>query len=166
MMWYAIHTNPKQEERAESNLEAWGIKTFNPRIRECRPNPFTGAPVYTSRPLFPRYIFAHFDLTTMLHKVRFTRGVHDVVSFGNTPIPVDAEVIRIIQSRIGEDGFVVIGDDLKAGDPVVIKDGPFKSLTGLFERKMKASDRVMVLLTVVNYQGRVEVERYLVEKVS
>ena len=34
--WYAIHTHPKQENRAESNLQAWNVETFIPRIRDCR----------------------------------------------------------------------------------------------------------------------------------
>ena len=25
--WYVVHTNPKQEERANSNLIAWGVES-------------------------------------------------------------------------------------------------------------------------------------------
>ncbi|MGH9754026.1 MAG: transcription termination/antitermination NusG family protein, partial [Blastocatellia bacterium] len=77
--WYAIQTHPKQENRAESNLKAWNVETFFPRIKDCRFNEFTGEPSYFIKPLFPGYLFSRFALNNLLHKVRFTRGVHSVV---------------------------------------------------------------------------------------
>ena len=41
-----IHTHPKQEDRAISNLEVLGAATFNPKIRERRYNQFLIAPTY------------------------------------------------------------------------------------------------------------------------
>src|SRR5215216_116169 len=104
--WYAIHTKAKQEDRAVSNLIAWHIETFFPRLKESRCNEFTGQPTPLVKPLFPGYVFANFDASTMLHKVWFTRGVHSVVSFGGSPVPVSDEIISLIRSRIGQDGFV------------------------------------------------------------
>src|ERR1043166_9166696 len=54
--WYVVHTNPKQEERADSNLRAWGVETLHPKLKTRRFNEFTGAPTVTTKPLFPRYI--------------------------------------------------------------------------------------------------------------
>ena len=33
-LWYAVYTKPKEEERAESNLRAWGVKTLMPKFKE------------------------------------------------------------------------------------------------------------------------------------
>lgn len=33
-LWYAVCTTPKEEERAETNLRAWGPKTFMPKSKE------------------------------------------------------------------------------------------------------------------------------------
>jgi transcription antitermination factor NusG len=63
-----------------------------------------------------------------------------------------------------EDGLVNIGEEFSAGDKVLIKKGPFKSLMGIFERRMDASNRVMVLLTTINFQGRISVEREMITK--
>ena len=49
---------------------------------------------------------------------------------------------------------------------MVIESGAFSGLKGVFERKGKDSDRVRVLLTVVNYQSHVVVERAAVRKVG
>lgn len=164
LSWYAVHTLPRQEARADSNLRAWGIETVFPKIKDCRYNKFSGEPIYMVKPLFPRYIFARFNAEQGLHNVRFTRGVYAVISSGNKPISVNDDVITLIKSRMQEDGLVNIGEEFSAGDKVLIKKGPFKSLMGIFERRMDASNRVMVLLTTINFQGRISVEREMITK--
>jgi len=156
--WYAIHTLHKQESRAESNLQAWNVKTFFPRIRDCRFNEFTGEPSYFIKPLFPRYIFARFAPNSLLHKVHFTRGVHSVVRIGSDPAPVDDRVIEIISAQIDDSGFIKIGADVEPGARVLIQAGPFKGLTGVFERKASAADRIRILLDTVCFQAHVEIE--------
>ncbi|HWS54863.1 MAG TPA: transcription termination/antitermination NusG family protein [Pyrinomonadaceae bacterium] len=165
LSWYVIHTNPKQEERAHNNLTAWHVESFSPRIRERRLNRLTGASSFVSKPLFPRYIFARFD-PRHLHKIRFTRGVHGVVSFGDRPTPVADEVIEVIQSRVDVDGFVKRGETFAPGDKVQVKDGPLKDLVGIFERETSEADRVMILMVTVSYQARIEIERDYLAKVS
>jgi transcriptional antiterminator RfaH len=159
LSWYAIHTHPKQENRAEKNLQAWNVETFFPRIRDCRFNEFTGEPSYFIKPLFPGYFFARFALNNLLHKVRFTRGVHSVVCTGIDPAPVDGRMIEIIAAQIDATGFVSLGADLEPGAKVLIQAGPFKGLTGIFEREVSAADRIKILLDCVSFQTRVEVER-------
>lgn len=157
--WYVIHTNPRQEDRAEHNLRAWNVETFTPRIKERRFNMFNGAANFLAKPLFPRYFFARFDVTGMLSKVRFTRGVHSIVSLGGNPTPVDDSILETIQSRVGADGFVRMGEELKPGDEVLIEAGPLRNFTGIFERHMKESDRIMILLNTVSYQAHIVVPR-------
>jgi len=158
-VWYAIRTHPKQENRADMNLKAWGVETFFPRIRDCRFNEFTNKPSYFIKPLFPGYIFSRFALNDLFHKVRFTRGVHSIVSIAGDPATVDDRVIDIIVAQIDEAGYVKIGADLEPGAKVLIQVGPFKGLTGVFERKASDADRIKILLDCVNFQARVEVER-------
>ncbi|HKQ73446.1 MAG TPA: transcription termination/antitermination NusG family protein [Blastocatellia bacterium] len=158
-VWYAIHTHPKQENRADMNLKAWGVETFFPRIRDCRFNEYTSKPSFFVKPLFPGYIFARFALNALFHKVRFTRGVHSIVSIAGDPALVDARVIEIIVAQIDEAGFVKVGVDLEPGAKVLIQAGPFKGLTGVFERKTSDVDRIKILLDCVNFQARIEVER-------
>ena len=165
--WYAVHTHSLQEERAAENLNAWGIETFAPKYKERRVNPYTGRPVYFTRSLFPRYVFARFDAGRMLRKVWFTRGVCKVVGFGDGPVPVEDEIIDMIKSRVGQDGFVQFNEEvLKPGDKVVVRDGPLADLVGVFERDVEDGDRVLMLLTAISYQGHVTIERQLLKKIS
>jgi transcriptional antiterminator RfaH len=161
--WYVVHTNPKQEERANSNLIAWGVETLYAKLKTRRHNEFTGVPTYITQPLFPRYLFAKFK-REQLSKILFTRGVHDVVCFGDGPACVSEEIIDVIRGRIDQNGFVKLNNDLKPGDRVVISAGPLKNLIGVFEREVKGSERIMILLTAIGYQGHIEVDRDLIKR--
>jgi transcription antitermination factor NusG len=89
-----------------------------------------------------------------------------VVSFGEGPTPIDEEIIALIQSNIKEDGFVRIDEGLRAGDRVIVKDGPLKNFSGVFEREMRDNDRIRILLETVSYQAHIEIDRNMVRKVS
>lgn len=163
-LWYAIHTHPKEEDRATNNLNAWKVETFNPKIRERRLNPFTGAPIYEKKPLFPRYIFARFEASTLLSKIVFTRGVRQVVGFGNGPVPVEDEIINFIKDRMDEDGLIHLGEELKRGDLVTVQDGLLGELSGILEREIKGTDRVKILLNAINYQASIVIRKEHVRK--
>ncbi|MET0645785.1 MAG: transcriptional activator RfaH [Pyrinomonadaceae bacterium] len=153
--WYALHTHAKQEGRAESNLLAWNVETFFPKYQSRRRQEFRSAPIYTPKPLFPGYIFARFDAATMSHNIRYTRGVHSIVGIGDRPAPVDGAVISLIMSRRDEAGFIRLSDEINPGDEVVVRDGAFSGFEGVFERRVKDTERVMILLKTVTYQFRV-----------
>src|SRR5436853_3910766 len=163
-LWYVIHTHSKQEVRAECNLRGLNIETFAPQLKVRRQNSFTGEFQLVVKPLFTGYIFARFDLDSLLHKVRFTRGVHSLVSVSDGPVPLSEEMVDCMRGRVASDGFVHIGSSFNRGDRVVIKEGPLKNLTGIFEKEMKDSERVMILLDAVEYQARVLVDRNFLTK--
>jgi transcriptional antiterminator RfaH len=166
LRWYAVQTKAQQEERAESNLRAWNVETFAPRVRERRRGSYAGQSGYLVKSLFPRYIFARFDVNALLHKINFTRGVQSVVCFGGVPVPVADEVLAIMQARLGEDGFIKIGEELKVGDRVIIQAGVFKNFVGIFEREIGEADRIRILLSTINYRSEIIIDRTLVKKVG
>lgn len=159
--WYAIYTKAMAESRVGNNLRAWGLEIFAPKIKVRHDNQFTGKPVYMTRPLFPRYIFARFRLSGLMHKVTFTRGVQRIVSFGGHPVVTDQEIIELIRSQLDEQGYVRM-DALRPGDKVAIKGGPFKDLVGIFDSSLKDHERVSILLTTVSFQNHIIVGRDLV----
>ena len=163
--WFAIHTQLHQENRADANLRAWNVETFYPRIKSRRRNEFSGAIIHVIKPFFQRYLFARFP-QQLLHKIWFTRGVKSVVSFGGTPCPIDDEVIEFFRSRADEDGFVKLGEEPRPGDKVVMSGGMLDSLEGVFERAMNDSERVMILLRTIKYQGHIIVAKDLIRKVA
>jgi transcriptional antiterminator RfaH len=166
LSWYAIQSRPKQEDRANGNLLASNVQTFSPQIRKLRPNPYLRAPSYEIKSLFPSYIFARFDVNTMLRKVWFTRGVSRVVCVAGVPAEVDDEIISLIRSKIAADGFVEIGDSPRVGDMVTIENGPLRGLVGILEREVTGVDRVLILLAAISYQGNVIIGKEHIKRVS
>ena len=165
-LWYAVYTKPKEEERADSNLRASGVKTFAPKIKERTRGRGYANVTNAIKHLFPRYIFAQCTSNADLHKVNYTRGVCNVVGFGEKPCPIDDVIIETIQSQVGEEGFIQVGEDIRKGEKVKIKDGPFESLQGTVERELSDSERLVVLLSSVSYQGRLVIEKAMVKKVA
>ena len=148
------------------NLAAWPVETFNPELRERRFNQFTGQPIYTTKSMFPNYIFVRFSAQKMLHNILCTRGMKYVLCSNGDPVAIDEELIKLIQSRVDESGFVRLGNQLKVGDKVTIIDGPLQNLQGIFSEEMKASERVMILLNAVKYQVRLTTTRDQLRKAS
>ncbi|HZU30369.1 MAG TPA: transcription termination/antitermination NusG family protein [Candidatus Angelobacter sp.] len=150
--WYALATKPHQEDRAAENLTAWGIPTLAPKFHDRQ--------IGRKKPLFPGYIFACFNMETMIQKIRFTRGIAYVVSFGGKPAEIGEEIILAISRRIGDDGSVLLGQTFKLGDPIIITSGPLRDLHGIFEKELSGSERVQILLATMACAGRAETSRY------
>ena len=164
LSWYVVHTHPKQEDRTGSNLRTWGIETITPKLRVDKYNEFSGKVSHIPKPMFPSYIFSRFNYDQVFHRVKYTRGVHSLVSFNNRPALVDDEIVQLLQSQIAEDGFVKTLDKLEPGDEVIIKHGRFQNFCGVFEGGISDSDRVRILLNAVSYQAHVVVDRALVAR--
>lgn len=157
--WYALRTKPKQEKRAFLNLRAWGIETFVPWM--C-PRPKSCA----LAPLFPGYIFARFNLSQGLHKISFTRGVSQIVSFGGIPAIVEEDVMTAIRSRTDEEGIARIKPCVEPGDVVMVHTGPLRNLIGVFEKELPDNERIEILLTTIAYSARVKIPKCDVRKID
>jgi transcriptional antiterminator RfaH len=160
--WYVVQSKPKQELRADANLRQWGLDTLTPLIREPCLSPASDQRFHRVSALFPGYLFAQFPLT-LLAKVRLTRGVRDVVGFGEYATPVDDVVIELMRSRIDNDGFVRMAEP-QPGDSVRITHGPLRSLVGIFETELQGRDRVLILLTALGAQSRVQLAKAHIQK--
>lgn len=165
LCWYAIRTKPRQENRAESNLAAWQVETYMPRVAERCRHAFNGKSSIVIKPLFSRYLFCKFKLND-LHKVYYTRGVDSVVSFGQWPTPVDDEIIALLKSQSDADGCIRINEELEIGNRVQIVSGPLKDFVGILQGKFNTRERVSILLTAVSFQNQVVLERHLIKKIA
>jgi len=154
LRWYVVRTHAREEARAECSLAGGGISTFLPRIEVARRAAVRGA---AAEPLFPQYLFARFDAEERLRDVSFARGVQQVVRVGGSLASIEDDAIAMLQARVGPDGYVRLGAEVRPGDRVVISAGPFASLGGVVERQLPAKSRVAILLSSVAHGLRVEV---------
>jgi len=152
--WYVVRTHRKQEFRAEQNLLAGGLDVFLPRIRPPRARRARQRDVL---PLFPQYMFVRYADVESLHDVTFTRGIQAVLRVGECLATIDDGVIDFLRSRMDESQIIRVGEPVRPGEQVVIEDGPFAALVGVVERLLPDKERVVVLLTLLRAQVRVEV---------
>lgn len=161
MQWYAVYTKPKREGDVAYSLENAGLEVFNPMLKQKKY--LQGAYRDIIGPLFPCYIFVRFEPTTASHMIKYTRGVRRIVG-GDSPWPVSDEIIDLIRSH-EEDGIITIKPpELRQGDKVTIKDGPLQGLTGIFEKDINGQERIVLLLTAIEYQARVIIEKAFLTK--
>ena len=153
LQWHAVHTKPRQEAVAEVFFSQSGIETFYPKI----------AP---GKPLFTGYLFTKFDEETQRRLVKYSKGVSSIVSFGDKPALVDESLIDAIKARI-KDGFVHLDPpSFKKGERVEIKEGPLEGVSGIFDSRVKDSDRVVILLNAIASQARMVIQAASLRKVS
>lgn len=153
MAWYAIQHKPAQAYRAIANLENQGIECFYPEIEVETIR--GGKRQMRTQPLFHGYMFIQLELTDPLwHKLRSTRGVVRVVSFGNRPIPIADEIIE--QIRTGMETAEEAGG-IKAGDRLEILKGPFRGLNATFQ-EYDGETRALILIDFLQKQHRVSME--------
>ena len=163
MNWFVIHTKPRQEGMAQTNLRREGIETFLPKLRRRRT--IRRVRRWVTGPLFPNYLFAQFEFGTSGRLVKYANGIINIVSFGGKPAPVDDAIIRAIQSHCEENVVTIQPPEFRAGDTVEIQEGPLRGLKGIFERELSDSERVVILLQSIAAAARVEVSRDQLERI-
>ncbi|MDP5293721.1 transcription/translation regulatory transformer protein RfaH [Oceanimonas sp. CHS3-5] len=149
--WYLAHCRPREEERALLNLEHQHIETFCPFIEVKKV--VRGKRVLRNEALFPGYVFLRADLEqTSSTTLRSTRGVRNLVRFGDTPCVVPKELVYDLMCRAGDERLGEQLSDLpRCGDKVMIKEGPFAGMEAIYQ-EADGDSRAMLLLTLLQNQ--------------
>jgi transcriptional antiterminator RfaH len=155
--WYAVHTLPFAERRAQVQLENQGFPTFLPKrqktIRHARKLSTVIAP------FFPRYLFVVLDLSRdRWRSVNGTFGVSRLVMGGDLPCPAPPGIVETMLAAADADGLLDLRPDLKIGAPVRLAAGPFAEQLAVLER-LDDSGRVRVLLNMFGRQVPVSLDR-------
>ena len=148
--WFCLKAQPKREHIAAACLrQNFEVEVFCPRVRHRKRT--NRGPVWFVESMFPGYLFAQFDYATFHRRVRQGPGVSGFVQFGDRLALLPDELISDLKARMGEDGFLEIGDGLEPGQNVQIAQGPFQGLEALVTRLIAARDRVEIL---IEWMGR------------
>jgi transcriptional antiterminator RfaH len=147
LAWYLIHTKPRQEALALTNLSRQGFECYMPILRLQKIRQRKTALV--AEPMFPRYLFIRLDTSgsgQSWSPIRSTLGVNQLVRFGGQPAKVDGLLIDLIRSR--EQGTQAQAL-FSAGDNVTVADGPFAGLEAIYQNT-DADSRSMILLNILS----------------
>lgn len=158
--WYALHTKPSTERQVAAHLKRRQIETFLPLVSEpCRSS------VAGLVPLFPGYLFVAMDLQTSCSVSWLVPGAVYLVGYGDQPIPIPDEVIRLIDRQAA---LLTAQKDRRArfqpGELVRITEGPFREMVALFDDDCEPQERVHVLLNAMSRSLRLRVSLSALEK--
>lgn len=155
--WYALRSKPRKEEVVWRLLKTQGFEVFYPRLRVQPVNPRSRK----VRPYFPGYMFVQVDVEAVgLSTFQWMPHALGLVTFGDEPAIVPDNLVYAIQKRVDEIAAAggELFDGLKRGDEILISAGPFAGYEAIFDVRLPGSERVRVLLQLLNSQRQVPIE--------
>jgi transcriptional antiterminator NusG len=171
--WYIIQTYSGYENKVKANLEqriaTMGMedKIYNVLVPvEERVYVKEGKTKRMRRKVFPSYVLVEMILEDQSwFVVRHTPGVTGFVGAGNHPIPLSEREIQEIMAKIGKDTTKPkIEIDLKPGDTVRVKEGPFEGQVGPVVEVLTDKGKVKFSVTVFGRETLVEADYTELEK--
>ncbi len=147
LAWYLVHTKPRLEETALTNLERQGYECYLPRLQVEKIR--RGKAQVVSEAMFPRYLFVRLDASGQGQSwspIRSTLGVSALVRFGGQPARVDEGLVNLLRGREQEQPLETL---FQAGDAVVITEGPFAGIEAVYQTA-DAERRSMILLEILS----------------
>ena len=155
--WYALRSKPRKEEIVWRQSVNQGYEVFYPRLKVQPVNPRSRKLV----PYFPGYMFVNVDVDSVGRSLfQWMPHAIGLVTFGDEPAIVPDHLIYAIQHRVNE--IAASGGELfhglNQGDTVFIEDGPFAGYEAIFDVRVPGTERVRVLLQLLNNKRLVPVE--------
>ena len=166
LRWYVLRSKPWKEAALTKFARSAGHEVYYPSSPVNPVNPRARKIV----PYFPGYIFVRSHLgkagRSVFHWMPFSQGL---VRVGGEPAPVSDLIMRSIMTRVAETwqskGLEV--KEFGPGDRVIIREGMFEGYRGIFDQYLTGSERVRVLLEMLNARFvPLEIDVRLVEKLS
>jgi transcriptional antiterminator RfaH len=145
--WYLVHTKPRLEDVALTNLQRQGYECYLPQMRIERISR-RKAEVATE-PMFPRYLFIRLDSSDQgksWSPIRSTLGVSQLVHFGARAAKVDDALVELLRQR---EQIMPLDAMFQSGDSVVITDGPFSGIEAIYQTA-DADRRAFILLEILS----------------
>jgi transcription antitermination factor NusG len=147
--WYVLHSKPMKEAFLWEQLSLHQIESYYPCIRVQAVSPHARK----LKPYFPGYLFGYVDLEKInVSTLQWLPGAAGIVSFGGIPSSVPDHVIAAIRRYVDKINSAEGGlfHDLKRGDVVTIREGPFSGYDAIFDVHLSGDERVRVLLKLLN----------------
>ena len=151
--WYLAHCRPREEERALLHLENQNVECFCPFVEAKRI--IRGKRIVRNEALFSGYVFLRANLKKIsATSLRSTRGVRNLVRFGDTPCVVPDELIFELMCRTGDPRLQNKLSDLpQCGDRVTIHSGPFTGMEAIYQ-EADGDHRALLLISLLQSETR------------
>ena len=157
--WYLLQTKFNQEKRAAKELRQQNISVFLPmhKFEKIIKN----NKVIKEEPLFSRYLFALLDIeNTNWTSIRSTRGISNIVEFGNGPIVVSQNIVEELKKI----DLFYMEPSIEIGQKVKVINGSLKGLNAIYQAT-DGSSRAYILLEFMQQRQYLSIDNNLIEKI-
>jgi len=163
--WYAVHTRSRFEQKVYDGIYSKSIEVFLPRIQIISRRKDRHKKILV--PLLPGYVFTKTTMEPAEYlKILKTVGVVRLLGFEGKPVPARDEEINSLMILDGTDRTVQNRDYINKGDKVMIMEGPLKGLIGFYLRSKGQGNRIVVSVELLHRSLEIEIEDWVLEKVS
>jgi transcription antitermination factor NusG len=160
--WYAVHVKSRHERTVDRHLRARGFESFLP-LHRCRSR-WSDRVKETDLPLFPGYVFCHFNSENRL-PVLSAPGVVHVVGVGKVPAPLEEAEITAIQATVHAGLYREPWPFLQVGNRMRIEHGPLSGVEGILV-SVKGRERLVLSVTLLHRSVAVEIDERWVQPLS
>lgn len=148
LAWHVVRSKPNREDFLARELESRELEVFHPLLRANPVNPRARR----FKPYFPGYVFVRVDLAVINSSaLERVPGAANLVSFGGEIASVPDHLVQAIRRKVEETNAA--GGEKQAaiqpGDLVEIEHGPFAGYTAILDASLPGSERVRVLLRML-----------------
>jgi transcription antitermination factor NusG len=152
--WYAAYTCPRHEKYVARQLDERSIDSFLPLYRSLRR--WKDRRKQIELPLFPGYVFVHFDLQQRL-RILGLPGVVRLVSFNGQPATLPEHDIETLRKGLDLQIYAEPHPYLRVGRKVRVVHGLMAGTEGILVRK-KEKYRLVISLDAIMRSIAVEVD--------
>ena len=160
--WYALHTKSRAETVVRDGLSRKSMEVFLPKITVASKRKDRKKLIRV--PLFPGYIFVKSDLSAPHHlEIVKTAGAVKLLGNNQGPVSEPNDTVESLKIMVASEQPVVTGYQFNRGDRVMVTNGPFTGVVGIFER-YGGIGRIVVFIEALGQFAAVEVDMEDVEK--
>jgi transcription antitermination factor NusG len=160
--WFALQVRSRWEISTAMLLSGKGYRTLLPTYKAKKR--CSGGLREVNAPLFPGYVFCHFNAQKRL-PVLITPGVIAVVGCGRIPLPVDHSEIAAIQTIVSSGSCAEPWPYLELGQRVRIESDALEGLEGILVN-FKGNHRIVISVTLLRRSVSLEIDQSCVRPVG
>jgi transcription antitermination factor NusG len=153
--WFAVRVKSRSEKSVAAIARYNGFEQFLPLYRSRRR--WSDRIKSLDLPLFPGYVFCRVDPACRLQLLTIP-GVQHLVGAGKTPLPVSDGEIHALQVAAQSGLPAEPWPFLRAGQRVLLEDGPLVGLEGLLV-EIRKNYRLLLSVSLLNRSVAVEIDR-------
>ena len=152
--WYALYVQPRKEKVVHRELQKRDFECYLPLKKEIRK--WADRKKQVELPLFTSYVFVKIEEYKQWDVLQVP-GAVKFIWFGGKAVPIPEHQIESIKILIARDiAFELIPQQIRKGDLVRIKEGPFEGLVGTVLRNDNKT-RFLISVNSIGTDIRLEI---------